>query len=82
MAIRLDEVVSPQIRLGSALRESRRRARPGRALMTLALQALVTGVLVGLAFAWQHTPASTLLLGVGIVAWVLISFGVERPDIR
>jgi len=71
-----------RVGLGSTLRRPRHRRRPqGVGLVRLAIGSLVTGLVLGLIVAWQQatSPTTILLLGGSILAWSMLSFGIERP---
>lgn len=82
MSVKLMRPGRPRLALGSTLAGGpAARRRPGAVLFGLAVRSLVVGLILGLLFAWRETasPAMTLLLGAGVVAWAVISFISERP---
>jgi hypothetical protein len=84
MTVRLMRPQRPRVRLGSTLAgEPVTRRRSGLGLVRLAVGALLAGILLGLALAWQQSttsPANAFLLGGAVLVWLMLSFGRERPS--
>jgi hypothetical protein len=79
MAVQLIRPRNVRVAAGSTLSRRPRRKRSGPRLAFLALQALIVGALVGLSLATHQTPGTVLFLGAAILAWAMLSFGLEKP---
>ena len=83
MSVKLMHPGRPRLALESTLAgEPAARRRSGNGRVGVAARSLFVGLILGLLFAWRETasPATTLLLGAGVVGWAVLSFIGERPS--